>query len=87
MPYKIYLTRAAQKDIKKLKQQAALYKKYNILLEVLKDNPYQIPCEELAGDLKGFYSRRLNVPHRLVYEVYEDELAVKILSVWTHYGQ
>ena len=88
MTYKIYLTRNAQKDIEKLKQRAPLYKKYCALLVILEENPYANPppYEKLGGDLNGFYSRRLNIQHRLVYQIYEEEDSVQILSVWTHYG-
>ena len=87
MTYKIYLTHNAQKDIEKLKQRASAYKKYCALLNILEENPYQNPppYEKLGGDLKGLYSRRLNIQHRLLYQVFEEENGIKILSVWTHY--
>ena len=87
MTYKIYLTNHAQKDIKKLKSHAAAYKRYCELFKILEENPYQNPpqYEKLSGDLNGHYSRRLNIQHRLVYEVLEEQESVKILSVWTHY--
>lgn len=57
------------------------------LIEVVSENPYRNPppYEKLVGDLKGFYSRRINVQHRLVYEVHEEEKTVSILRLWTHY--
>ena len=84
--YKIVYTRAAAKDIPKLKS-AHLDEIARALIEVLRENPYQNPpsYEELAGDLQGLYSRRINIHHRLVYQVIEEEQTVKIVSLWTHY--
>lgn len=86
MGYLIVLTKQAQKDAKKL-ESCNLDKKAKELLKIIKENPYQIPpaYEKLVGDLKGFYSRRINIQHRLVYEVYENEKTIKILRMWTHY--
>ena len=74
------------KDIKKLKS-AKLDKKALALIEILKSNPFQNPppYESLIGDLKGSYSRRINIQHRLVYCVDEDTKTVKILRMWSHY--
>ncbi len=82
----LYFTRQAQKDAKKISA-AGLKDKAVILLEVLKNNPFKTPppYEKLIGDLAGAYSRRINIQHRLVYQVIEDENAVKILRMWTHY--
>lgn len=82
--YQIYFTKAALKQLPNLKA-AKLDAK--ALIEILKENPYQNPppYEKLVGDLKTAYSRRINVQHRLVYQVLEEEQAVKILSLWTHY--
>jgi toxin YoeB len=79
-------TRQAQKDAKKLAK-SGLKKKAIELLEVLKINPYQNPSpyEKLVGDLSGAYSRRINIQHRLVYQVLESESIVKIIRMWTHY--
>ena len=57
------------------------------LLEILRDNPFQNPppYEKLLGDLAGSYSRRINIQHRLVYQVFEDEQVVKVIRMWTHY--
>ncbi len=84
--YKIVYTKAAAKDIPKLKA-AHLDVKAKALIEVIRENPYRTPpgFEKLVGDLEGLYSRRINVQHRLVYEVIEEEKTVKIVSLWTHY--
>lgn len=84
--YKIVYTKAAAKDIPKLKA-AHLDVKAKALIEVLRTNPYQTPpgYEKLVGDLEGLYSRRINIQHRLVYEVIEEEKTVKIVSLWIHY--
>lgn len=84
--YKIVYTKRAVKDIPKLKA-AKLDKKAQALIELLRQNPYQMPptFEKLQGDLAGAYSRRINIQHRLVYEVLEEEKIVKIISLWTHY--
>ena len=84
--YKIVYTKAAVKDIPKLKA-AHLDVKAQALIDVLRNDPFQSPpsYEKLVGDLKGLYSRRINVQHRLVYEVFEEEKTVKIVSFWTHY--
>ena len=84
--YEVKLSKRAQKDLQKLKQ-SGLSKKAKSLVDILKENPWQNPppYEKLVGDLNGFYSRRINVQHRLVYKVYEDEEAVAIYSMWTHY--
>ncbi len=86
--YKIVYTKAAVKDIPKLKA-AHLDIKAKTLIEIIKENPYQNPprYEKLVGDLEGLYSRRINIRHRLVYEVFESEKIIKIISLWTHYGE
>lgn len=87
MVYALYLTKKAQKD-KKLLKAAGLDVKAKALLNLIAENPYGTPptFEKLSGDLKGLYSRRINVQHRLVYEVDDREQTVKILSMWSHYG-
>lgn len=87
MSFKIVFTRQAQKDAKKINA-AGLKKNTQKLLEILEQNPYQTPppYEKLVGDLAGLYSRRINVQHRLVYQVYEKEKTVKVLRMWTHYA-
>lgn len=84
--YKIVYTKSAAKDIPNLKS-AHLDKNVKALIEVLKENPFKNPppYEKLVGDLQGAFSRRINIKHRLVYQVFEDERTVKILSMWTHY--
>lgn len=84
--YEVKLSKRAQKDLQKLKQ-SGLSKKVKSLVDIMKENPWQNPppYEKLVGDLNGFYSRRINVQHRLVYKVFEDEKVVAIYSMWTHY--
>ncbi len=84
--YAIVYTKKAADDIPKLKA-AKLDKKAKALIELLRDDPYRKPppFEKLVGDLQGAYSRRINIKHRLVYEVLEEEHTVKIISMWTHY--
>lgn len=84
--YKIVYTKTAAKDIPKLKA-AHLDSKAKALIDVIRKDPYQTPppYEKLVGDLQGLYSRRINIQHRLVYQVMEEEKAVKIISLWTHY--
>lgn len=84
--YKIVYTKTAVKDIPKLKS-AHLDSKAKALIEIIKEEPFKNPppYEKLVGDLSGAYSRRLNVQHRLVYQVFEEEQTVKIISLWTHY--
>ena len=86
MSYKLVYARQARKDAKKLKG-TNLAKKAKELLEVIQKNPYvdPPPFEALVGDLKGAYSRRINIQHRLVYEVVEDKHVIKVLRLWTHY--
>ena len=86
MNYKVVFTKQAQKDAKKLPA-SGLKAKAEQLIEILRDNPYQTPpfYEKLVGDLAGAYSRRINIQHRLVYEVIDDERIVKVIRMWTHY--
>ncbi len=86
MSYTIVYTKKAAADISKLKA-AKLDNKAKALIEVLRNNPYQTPppYEKLVGTLQGAYSRRINIKHRLVYEVLDEEQTVKIISMWTHY--
>lgn len=86
MSYSLVYTRQAQKDAKKFKG-THLADKVNKLLAVISEIPFANPppFEALAGDLKGAYSRRINIQHRLVYEVLEDKKIVKVLRLWTHY--
>ena len=82
--YKIEYHKKAVKDIERLKSNN-LEKNAKKLIELIKENPFQNPppYEKLAGDLKGLYSRRINIQHRLVYKVNDD--TIQILSMWTHY--
>lgn len=84
--YDVRLTKKQIKLIKSLKNNN-LVDKIKDLLYILKENPYQNPppYEKLTNNLKGKYSRRINIKHRLVYEVLEEDKIVNILSVWTHY--
>jgi Txe/YoeB family toxin of toxin-antitoxin system len=82
----VVFTKQAQKDAKKLSS-ANLRGKTEELLEVLKEDPFRTPprYEKLIGDLAGAYSRRINIQHRLVYEILEEEKVVRVLRMWTHY--
>jgi len=84
--WQLVYTKQAQKDAKRLAS-AGLKPKAQELLEILKNNPFPNPppYEKLVGDLLGAYSRRLNIQHRIVYQVYERERIVKIIRLWTHY--
>jgi toxin YoeB len=84
--WKVYYTKQAQKDARKLAS-SGLKSKAQELLRVIAENPYQDPppYEKLVGDLSGALSRRINIQHRLVYQVYEQKKGVKILRLWTHY--
>lgn len=84
--YDVRLTKKQIKLIKSLKNNN-LVDKIKDLLYILRENPYQNPppYEKLTNNLKGKYSRRINIKHRLVYEVLEENKIVNILSIWTHY--
>ena len=84
--YRVVFTRQAMKD-RRLIAQAGLEKRAKALLDLLAEDPLKTPppCEKLVGDLSGFYSRRLNLQHRLVYSIHPDEGVVKVLRLWTHY--
>lgn len=84
--YSIYYTKKAKNDIANLKV-AKLDTKTKALIELIRENPYRTPppYEKLQGDLQGAYSRRINLKHRLVYEVLEDEKAIILISLWTLY--
>lgn len=86
MSYSIVYTKNAIKDIDKLKA-ANLSSKAKSLIDLIKENPYQTPpsYEKLLGVFAGLYFRRINIQHRLVYQVYEAEKIVKIISMWSHY--
>jgi len=84
--WQLVFTKHAQKDAKKLAA-SGLKPNAQALLDVLAVNPFQTPppYEKLVGDLAGAYSRRINIQHRLVYQVLPDEKIVKVLRMWTHY--
>lgn len=85
--YIIRYTIQAQKDAKKIVQ-AGLKNKVEVLLNIVSTDPWNIypPYEKLVGDFSGCYSRRINIQHRLVYEVYKQEKVVKILRMYTYYA-
>jgi Txe/YoeB family toxin of toxin-antitoxin system len=82
----VVFTKQAQKDAKKIGH-AGLKPQAERLLEILKENPFKAPppYEKLVGDLSGAYSRRINIQHRLVYQVLEEIKTVKVIRMWTHY--
>ena len=86
MTWKVVYTKQAQKDAKKLAK-TGLKSKAQALIDVLQANPYRNPpsYEKLVGDLKGAYSRRINIQHRMVYQVDRKEKVVKVIRMWTHY--
>ena len=86
MSWELFYTKQAQKDAKKLAA-AGLKEKTQQLLEILKNDPFKNPppFEKLVGDLSGAYSRRINIQHRLIYQVLTTEKQVKVLRMWTHY--
>ena len=84
--WRVVFTKQAQKDAKKLSA-AGLRPKAERLIEILRENPYQTPppFEKLLGDLSGAFSRRINIQHRLVYQILDEEKMVKVIRMWTHY--
>jgi len=84
--WRIVYTKQAQKDAKKLAA-SGLKSRTQTLLDLLSEDPFRHPppFERLVGDLKGAYSRRINIQHRLVYQVLEEEKIVKVIRLWTHY--
>ena len=86
MTWEIVYTKQSQKDAKKLAS-SGLKNKAKKLLDIIQKDPYQNPppYEKLVGDLSGAYSRRINIQHRLVYQVYEKEHVLKVIRLWTHY--
>jgi len=92
--YKLLFTKRAAEDALKLKS-CGLEQNAMELFEVLANNPYKNPppnpppnlppFEKLVGDLSGFYSRRINIKHRLVYQIFESEKTVKVIRMWSHY--
>ncbi|MEI6721872.1 MAG: Txe/YoeB family addiction module toxin [Betaproteobacteria bacterium] len=88
MTWQVLFTKQAQKDAKKAAS-AGLRTKIESLLAVLAKNPLQSPppYEKLVGDLDGAYSRRITIQHRLVYQLLKEERIVKVIRMWTHYGE
>lgn len=86
MKWKLVFTKQAQKDAKKLAA-AGLKPRAQQLLDILSKNPYQSPppYEKLVGDLSGAYSRRINIQHRLVFQIYDEQKIVKVIRLWSHY--
>ena len=86
MTWRVVFTKQAQKDAKKLNA-SGLKPKAEKLITLLRKNPYETPprYEKLVGDLKGAYSRRINIQHRLVYQVIDEEKIIKVIRMWTHY--
>ena len=86
MKWELYFTRQARRDARKLAA-SGLRARAQQLLDIIQENPLQNPPpdERLVGDLAGAYSRRINIQHRLVYQVLDDRRAVKVLRMWTHY--
>lgn len=86
MKWQLVFAKQAQKDAQKLSA-AGLKNKAQELLQIIEANPYQNPppYEKLVGDLSGAYSRRINIQHRLVYQVLSEEKIIKVLRLWTHY--
>ena len=86
MSWSLVYTKRAQKDAKKISS-SNLKPKAKKILDILEKDPFQKPppFEKLVGDLSGLFSRRINIQHRFVYEVFEQQKVVKVLSMWTHY--
>jgi len=84
--WQLVFTKQAQKDAKKIAQ-SGLKPNAERLLQILKEDPYRSPppYEKLLGDLSGAFSRRINVQHRLVYQIFNDIKTVKVIRMWTHY--
>ena len=86
MNWRLVYTRQAEKDAPKLLT-SGLKGKAQLLLKILKEDPYRSPppFEKLIGDLSGVYSRRINIQHRIVYQILDEERVVKVIRMWTHY--
>jgi len=86
--YRLFFTKQAQKDAKKANQ-AGMRPRIERLLKILEQGPYtrHPPYEKLLGDISGAFSRRINIHHRLVYQVYKKEKAIKVIRMWTHYSE
>ncbi|NET38317.1 MAG: Txe/YoeB family addiction module toxin [Cyanothece sp. SIO1E1] len=84
MTWKIVLSKQATKDAKKIAA-SGLKQKAIKLIEVLQNEPYKPPYEKLVGDIQGYYSRRINIQHRPVYQILDEQKVIKILRMWSHY--
>lgn len=86
MSWEVVYSKNAIKDAKKISE-SGLKSKVLTLINIIKENPFTNPphYEKLVGDLKGLYSRRINLQHRMIYEVFEDKKIIRILKMWTHY--
>ena len=86
MTWRLVFTKQAQRDAKKIAS-SGLKSKAESIIKILRENPYQVPpaYEKLLGDLAGAYSRRINIQHRMIYQVFNDDKVVKIIRIWTHY--
>ena len=86
MNWRLVYTRQAEKDAKKIAA-SGLRSKAEEIVQILRENPFQTPppFEKLVGDLAGAYSRRINIHHRLIYQILTEEKVVKIIRMWTHY--
>lgn len=86
--WRVVFTRQAQKDAKRLSS-AGLRPKAEALIDILRQDPYQSPppFEKLLGDLSGAYSRRINIQHRIIYQILDERRIVKVIRMWTHYEQ
>lgn len=89
MIYNVVYTRQAKKDMEFVKKDDFIRKKFEELLVVLVSNPFgePPPIKSLIGELKGLFARRLNLQHRLVYQVIKEDKVVKVVSAWTHYHE
>lgn len=86
MSWKVVFTKQAQKDARKLAA-SGLKPEAEKLIEIIREDPFRKPpsYEKLVGDLSGAYSRRINIQHRLIYQILEKEKTVKVIRMWTHY--
>ncbi len=86
MTWRLVYTKQAQRDAKK-SAASGLKEKAQALLKIMEKNPYQNPppYEKLVGDLSGAYSRRINIQHRIIYQVLEEDKVIKVMRLWTHY--
>lgn len=80
----VVLSKQAVKDAKKVSA-SGLKPKVQKLIAVLQNDPYTLPYEKLVGDMQGYYSRRINIQHRLVYQIFDEQKVIKILRMWSHY--